>query len=117
MSAAVAMEVFADSTRSKLRAYIGQAQKEKDRKDSAMLIKKMVQFNSLVVTPIMDKIQVGGAGGAEGCTGLQAVCSGGDDAKRNLVGRWWVVHPRLLWHSCPSALAMGGCFSKVARCW
>ncbi len=74
MSAAVAMEVFADSTRSKLRAYIGQAQKEKDRKDSAMLIKKMVQFNSLVVTPIMDKIQVGGA---VGCVNQCAVCCAG----------------------------------------
>jgi hypothetical protein len=37
---------------------VQQAQKERDRKESAALIKKMVQFNSLVVTPILEKIQV-----------------------------------------------------------
>ncbi len=67
MPTAVALEVFGDSTRSKLRAYVTQAQKEKDRKESSMMIKKMVQFNSLVVTPILDKIQVGGLGNAMQC--------------------------------------------------
>jgi hypothetical protein len=38
---------------------VQQAQKEKERKESAAIVKKMVQFNSLVVTPILDKIQVG----------------------------------------------------------
>ena len=59
-------------SREKLRAYVGQAQQEKgDRKAAASHIKKMVQFNALVIMPITPKLmwlKSGGAGNNRGNT-------------------------------------------------
>lgn len=53
----VAMEVMSQVTRERFRSYIKLAQKEVDKKDAAARYKKLVQFNAVVVTPILDKIK------------------------------------------------------------
>jgi arsenate reductase-like glutaredoxin family protein len=41
--------------RRRFKAYVQQAQKERDRRSAAQVLKKLVQFNALVVTPIVEK--------------------------------------------------------------
>eukprot|EP00877_Chromochloris_zofingiensis_P006644 jgi/Chrzof1/2232/Cz11g07180.t1_TIC110[v5.2] len=53
----IAQQVLTDVTKQRFKAYVQQAQKERDRKASAAIIKKLVQFNALVVTPLLDKIK------------------------------------------------------------
>jgi hypothetical protein len=56
----VAFEVLRDATVARFKAYATQASKERDRKAAAATVRKLVQFNSLVVTPLVEK--VGGLG-------------------------------------------------------
>ncbi|KAF8060559.1 SULTR2 [Scenedesmus sp. PABB004] len=56
----VALDVLKDVTRQRFKAYVQQAQKERDRRSAAQVLKKLVQFNALVVTPILEKVK--GAG-------------------------------------------------------
>uniref|UniRef100_A0A383VE54 Uncharacterized protein n=1 Tax=Tetradesmus obliquus TaxID=3088 RepID=A0A383VE54_TETOB len=51
----VAMDVIKDVTKQRFKAYVQQAQKERDRRSAAQVLKKLVQFNALVVTPIVEK--------------------------------------------------------------
>jgi len=57
----VALEVFTETTRERLRAYVQQAIKERganqDRKASAAVLKKLVQFNAIVVTPMLERVK------------------------------------------------------------
>uniref|UniRef100_A0A7S0S6E9 Uncharacterized protein n=1 Tax=Chlamydomonas leiostraca TaxID=1034604 RepID=A0A7S0S6E9_9CHLO len=57
----VAQEIFVSVTRERLRSYVQQALKERgtqqDRKAEAAAIKKLVQFNAIVVTPLLDRIK------------------------------------------------------------
>mmetsp|Transcript_30974 Transcript_30974/g.68639 ORF Transcript_30974/g.68639 Transcript_30974/m.68639 type:complete len:1037 (+) Transcript_30974:146-3256(+) len=54
----VAMEVMTAVTRERFRSFVQAAQKERnDRKAFAASIKKMVQFNALVVTPLLERIK------------------------------------------------------------
>lgn len=51
--------MFSQTTRERLRSYIQQAQKEKtdgDRKEETAAIKRLVQFNAIVVTPLLDRV-------------------------------------------------------------
>ncbi|GBF94257.1 110 kDa translocon of chloroplast envelope inner membrane [Raphidocelis subcapitata] len=52
----VAKAVFADAARARLKAYAGQAVKDLkgDKKAAAVGLKRMVQFNSLVLTPLLE---------------------------------------------------------------
>ena len=55
----MAVEVFSQVTRERLRTYIQQAQKERgdgDRKEETAAIKRLVQFNAIVVTPLLDRV-------------------------------------------------------------
>lgn len=45
------------SARERFKNYVTMAQKEKDRKDLALTLKKMLSFNALVVTPLLTKIK------------------------------------------------------------
>eukprot|EP00878_Enallax_costatus_P008337 GHUV01008715.1.p1 GENE.GHUV01008715.1~~GHUV01008715.1.p1 ORF type:complete len:884 (+),score=360.27 GHUV01008715.1:261-2912(+) len=54
---AVAMDVVRDVTKQRFKAYVQQAQKERDRRSAAQVLKKLVQFNALVVTPIIEKVK------------------------------------------------------------
>jgi len=51
----IATDIVADLAKQRFKAYVQQAQKERDRKAAAQTLKKLVQFNSLVVTPILEK--------------------------------------------------------------
>lgn len=51
------MDVVRDVTKQRFKAYVQQAQKERDRRNAAQVLKKLVQFNALVVTPIIDKVK------------------------------------------------------------
>ena len=54
----VAVEVLAQNARERFKSYVTQAQKDKgDRRESAASIKKLVQFNALVVTPLLDRVK------------------------------------------------------------
>eukprot|EP00879_Flechtneria_rotunda_P009976 GHRR01010432.1.p1 GENE.GHRR01010432.1~~GHRR01010432.1.p1 ORF type:complete len:735 (+),score=296.51 GHRR01010432.1:437-2641(+) len=53
----VAIDVVRDVTKQRLKAYVQQAQKERDRRSAAQVLKKLVQFNALVVTPILEKVK------------------------------------------------------------
>jgi len=56
----VALDVFQSVTRERLRSYIQQAQKERsdgDRKEETAAIKRLVQFNAIVVTPLLDRVK------------------------------------------------------------
>lgn len=55
----VAVEVLSQVTRERLRGYITQAQREggRDRREFASIIKKMLQFNALMVTPLLEKVK------------------------------------------------------------
>ncbi|PNW77802.1 hypothetical protein CHLRE_10g452450v5 [Chlamydomonas reinhardtii] len=55
----VAVDVMARITRERFRGYVSQAQKEgnRDRKEFASAIKKLLQFNALMVTPLLDKVK------------------------------------------------------------
>lgn len=56
-------------TRERLRGYITQAQREggRDRREFASIIKKMLQFNALMVTPLLEKVKVSPMGYCVGC--------------------------------------------------
>ncbi|KIY98725.1 hypothetical protein MNEG_9237, partial [Monoraphidium neglectum] len=59
MDRAVAKAVYAEAARKKLKSFAGQAVKDlqqNDRKAAAIQLKKMVQFNSLVVTPLLERV-------------------------------------------------------------
>lgn len=51
------MDVLRDVTKQRFKAYVQQAQKERDRRSAAQVLKKLVQFNALVVTPILEKVK------------------------------------------------------------
>lgn len=57
----VAMDVFKQVTRERLKAYVQQALKERgsnqDRKAAAAALKKLVQFNAIVVTPLLERVK------------------------------------------------------------
>ncbi|KXZ55238.1 hypothetical protein GPECTOR_3g379 [Gonium pectorale] len=55
----VAVEVMGAITRERFRGYITQAQREggRDRKEFASAIKKLLTFNALMVTPLLDKVK------------------------------------------------------------
>ncbi|GFH05898.1 uncharacterized protein HaLaN_00440, partial [Haematococcus lacustris] len=57
----VAMEIFKTSVRDRLKSYVGQALKERganqDRKAAAAVLKKLVQFNAIVVTPMLERVK------------------------------------------------------------
>lgn len=57
MYRSVAMDVVRDVTKQRFKAYVQQAQKERDRRNAAQVLKKLVQFNALVVTPIVEKVK------------------------------------------------------------
>ncbi|KIY96976.1 hypothetical protein MNEG_10986 [Monoraphidium neglectum] len=65
LSQDVAKAVFAEVARARLKAYAAQAMKDmaRDRKAAAQALKKLVQFNILVVTPLMKRV-TGSSGGA-----------------------------------------------------
>lgn len=53
----VAMEVLGAASRDRFKAYVMQSQKDKgDRRESAGSLKKLIQFNALVVTPLVERI-------------------------------------------------------------
>jgi len=53
----VAMEVLSAASRDRFKAYVMQSQKDKgDRRESAASLKKLIQFNSLVVTPLVERL-------------------------------------------------------------
>jgi hypothetical protein len=47
-------------TKQRFKAYVTQAQKERDRRAAAQVLKKLVQFNALVVTPVLERVKTGG---------------------------------------------------------
>ncbi|GFR49409.1 hypothetical protein Agub_g11462 [Astrephomene gubernaculifera] len=55
----VAVEVVAQITRERFRTYITQAQREggRDRREFASCIKKLLQFNALMVTPLLERVK------------------------------------------------------------
>lgn len=58
IDADVAVEVLSQNVRERFKSYVQQSQKDKgDRRESAASIKKLVQFNALVVTPLLDRIK------------------------------------------------------------
>ena len=53
----VAMEVLAAASKDRFKAYVMQSQKDKgDRRESASSLKKLIQFNALVVTPLVERL-------------------------------------------------------------
>lgn len=59
MDTEVALAVLRDVTREKFKSLVTLAQKEqqKDRKAASAILKKLVQFNALVVTPILERVK------------------------------------------------------------
>ncbi|KAG2482678.1 hypothetical protein HYH03_018413 [Edaphochlamys debaryana] len=55
----VAVEVMSGVTRERFRSYVTQAQREggRDRKEFAASIKKLLQFNALMVTPLLERVK------------------------------------------------------------
>ncbi|GIL58607.1 hypothetical protein Vafri_13622 [Volvox africanus] len=55
----VAVEVMAQITRERFRSYVTQAQREggRDRREFASAIKKLLQFNALMVTPLLERVK------------------------------------------------------------
>ncbi|EFJ41589.1 hypothetical protein VOLCADRAFT_98450 [Volvox carteri f. nagariensis] len=55
----VAVEVMAQITRERFRSYVTQAQREgsRDRRDFAASVKKLLQFNALMVTPLLERVK------------------------------------------------------------
>ncbi|GLC39997.1 hypothetical protein PLESTB_000120100 [Pleodorina starrii] len=55
----VAVEVMALVTRERFRTYVTQAQREggRDRREFASAIKKLLQFNALMVTPLLERVK------------------------------------------------------------
>lgn len=54
----VAVEVLSQNVRERFKSYVQQSQKDKgDRRESAASIKKLVQFNALVATPLLDRVK------------------------------------------------------------
>ncbi len=62
MCRSVALDVVRDMTKQRFKAYVQQAQKERDRRSAAQVLKKLVQFNALVVTPVLERVKTGGRG-------------------------------------------------------
>jgi len=58
----VALDAFAEVTRTRFKAYAGQAQKDlqRDKRAAAGQLKKLVQFNAVVVTPLLERIKAAG---------------------------------------------------------
>jgi hypothetical protein len=72
-------------TKQRFKAYVTQAQKERDRRAAAQVLKKLVQFNALVVTPVLERVKTGGDIYRRCCQGLHiCVCVGGGVSRRAL---------------------------------
>jgi hypothetical protein len=58
----VAVDALADVTRQRFKAYAGQAQKDlqRDKRAAAGQLKKLVQFNAVVVTPLLERVKAAG---------------------------------------------------------
>eukprot|EP00798_Chlamydomonas_sp_ICE-L_P010243 gene10243-8160_t len=65
----IAMEILKAMTVEKFRSYVKAAQKEAwDRKAAALTMKKLVQFNTLVVTPLVEHVKGYAEGGSADVT-------------------------------------------------